>query len=205
MGLENIILIIIQNFTKLIPIRFAIIDSYQQGVKWFLGNPTKKLSSRTGWYWPRFKKKWPFIRFYRTGLHFYWPGLQLITLQDTVPEVVNLPVQSLITMDEVGICVSGAAHYEIVDLHKYYTRVQDFDDSFINMIMGMVERKVTTANFNDIRNGGKKALCEFVMSEAGKIAHRWGVNLIDFYITDMVKARSIRLFGGMPAAEVEAE
>ena len=205
MDLGNILLTIIQNFTKLIPLRFATIYSFQKGVKWHLGNPTRQLTSKTGWYWPVLRKNWIPIRFKRTGLHFYWPLIQDITDMDTVPEVVNLPIQSLTTKDKETLCISGAVHYEIEDLHKYLTRVQDFDESFIAMILGIVERMVTTADFDDLRNGGKLALREHVLDDAGVIAHRWGVKLIDFYITDMVKARSLRLFGTIPGGSVDEE
>lgn len=169
--LEEILSTVVANITNLLPIRK--IHSYEQGVKFSFGQDKRLL---------------------KTGIHFYIPYIQGIEVRPTVPEVINLPNQSLITRDDKIVCISGAVEYQIQDLRKWWVSVQDFDATLVNTALGYIGRSVRQSQFDDIRtNTGA-----FEVDVYNKLKEKidgWGVDLIDFYVTDFAPVKTFRLIG----------
>lgn len=108
-----------------------------------------------------------------------------------MPQVINLPNQSVTTRDSVSVAVSGAIEYSITDAKKALLEVQNFDASLQNLAMGIISEYVnerTMADCLDI-----KSLQRAVLSGIRDAARGWGLKIHRFYLTDLVEHRAYRI------------
>ena len=173
MDMGMLIPTLLQNFTRLIPFQLVTIYSFQQGVKFRFGKD---------------------IRLLTQGLHFRWAFIEDIMVLSTVLEVIDLGSQSLVTKDGQPVCVGGAIEYEIFDLRRMWTQVQDFDSSVVTIAMGYATKYIESKTWDELHaaNGG---LGKSLVKELRPKLRGWGVKLKGFYLTDLAKVRNIRLLG----------
>jgi regulator of protease activity HflC (stomatin/prohibitin superfamily) len=164
---------VVEYLKEAMPIR--VVNEYQQGIRFTAGKagPVK-----------------------RHGVYLFLPIYQSFDIINTTREVINLPTQSLVTLDDIGVCVSGALEYRVRNARAYWLAVQDFDTSIVNSAMGSLSREVRGRTYQD-NASHTHDLEGLVKDNLQKKVHSWGVNINDFYITDFVKAPSFRLFGDM--------
>lgn len=163
--------VLIQRLTCFIP-RPLLLADYEAGVRITWGRWNKKISSGLFWYVPLFQK---------------------IVFMEVQTQVADLRGQSVQTKDGNSTVVSGAIQYSIKDIYKAIFNVQDIDKSLETLALGIILeyiKKRTLAECQDIE-GLKKEILKG-MKEA---AQGWGLKIERVFITDLDKARNIRLIG----------
>lgn len=150
-----------------------IVNSYQKGVRFKLGQDTEELG--TGWY-------------------FFIPFFWSIEVVHTVPDVMDLGVHSITTRDDVTVTFSANVAYEIVDARLMYTKVQDFSLSLARLAEGHLATKIRDLDYRELIDTQKK-LEESLERTLTTKAKGWGVLISDVWITDLVKTKQYRLFG----------
>jgi regulator of protease activity HflC (stomatin/prohibitin superfamily) len=150
-----------------------------------------------------------FIRDYQRGVHFR-KGLYLRTLDPgwwvripyvddvedvtVVDDVLDLPVQSITTKDGHMVSFSANIAYEIVDVHKMYCRVQDFETSLSRAAMNHLARKVRDWTWDELmlnQRDLEKSLRDTMTTRVKE----WGVKVLDVGLTDLVQAQQYRVYG----------
>src|SRR3569833_3686805 len=94
------------NILSLAP--FLIVKSYQRGVRWTIGRNPKELMPGPRW---------------------RVPVMHSVMLFDVVDEVIDLPIQSVITADKKLVCFSVNVAFRVVDVVQHACNVQDFFES----------------------------------------------------------------------------
>ncbi|HDY87911.1 MAG TPA: SPFH domain-containing protein [bacterium] len=123
---------------------------------------------------------------------FYWK----LPLYDTIEKItvteqtIDLPNQSIETHDGVAMAVSGTLRYTVCNVRKAILCVRDYDESLQNAGMKTIARFVAGTTRKDLRIGK----LEIEVEEELKInAQDWGLDVIEFNITDLAKHRIYRL------------
>lgn len=132
-----------------------------------------------------------FVSTKSAGWYIYWPLVQSIVWMDIKTQVVDLKNQSIRTKCGASIVVSGALQYKIVDVKKAILDVQDLDKSLATLALGIIFdffHKQTLVECMDI-----DALKTEVLRGLRDAASGWGLKIEKIYITDLDKARNIRL------------
>lgn len=168
---DNILLTVINNIAKLIPIRLPIIYEYQQGAKFSFGKAKKNVSP---------------------GIHFHWAWIQNILIVDTVDQVVETNLVTTTTKNNKPLSLSISINYRINDAIAYYTGVQDFDISLIKLSEGILTSVAATFDDEEIYDD-HSILTQAVMDELGEVCEKWGVELISINLSNIVEATTYRI------------
>lgn len=124
------------------------------------------------------------------GLHFKLPLLDNFHTLNVVPRVVNLPHQSVKTLDGKNLAVSGALAYSISNVVKVLVEVDDHDDSLVNLAMGLLADFIANHITEECTHDAIQRTVTEALQES---AEQWGVDVTHLYLTDLVDARAIRL------------
>ena len=177
--METFLASVLQNLLVLMP--FTIIRTYQMGVRWSLGKNPKPLGA--GWHW----KVW------------LYHGIEI---SDVVDEVIELPIQSVITKDEKLVCFNANIGYRITDIVKHWHSVQDFHESTRALAMSHLAEKVREKNLTDLVGDIKK----LETSLRGTLTTRfkdWGTEVFHVGFPNFAEVpNQVRLFSDSPHSQL---
>lgn len=123
---------------------------------------------------------------------FYWklPLYDTIETITITEQTIDLPNQSIETADNVAMAVSGTLRYTVSNVKKAILKVRDYDESLQNIGMKTIAGFVARVNRKDLKFG---QLEEEVEDELRLDAKDWGLDVIEFNITDLAVHRIYRL------------
>ena len=124
------------------------------------------------------------------GFYWKWPIFEQIEKLCVREQLVNLPNQSVCTKDKKTLAISGVIKYEIEDVRKALLNVFDFDRSLQNQAMAAIAAFVANVNYNDCTHSN---ICSDVLDELRSEAEGWGIDILDFYLTDLTEATVYRI------------
>jgi regulator of protease activity HflC (stomatin/prohibitin superfamily) len=170
---STLIEMILNNLMSLFP--FVIFRSYQRGVRWTLGKNPQELGPGPHW------KIW------------LWHGCEVY---DVVDEVLDLPVQSVITKDKKLVCFSVNIGYRINDVISHCCNVQDFTESTAGIAMTHLAQRVREMTLEELEADLKK----LEVSLEGTLTTRmkkWGTEVYSVGFTNFAEVpRQMRIFLG---------
>ena len=126
------------------------------------------------------------------GVYFRVPLLMEIHSVECKEQFVDLTNQPLQTLDEKRFAVSGALGYEIVDIKKLFTKVQDFDKSLQTYTCGEIAAFITNSDSQDVTAA---AIIEEVDGMIRNKALHWGIEVTEFFLTAFVETETHFLTG----------
>lgn len=164
---------ILQNLVSLFP--FVIIKSYQEGIRWTLGKNPKAL---------------------KPGIHWKIWLLHSVDVYDLCDEVLDLPVQSVITKDEKLVCFSVNIGFRVVDVVAHGCNVQDFAESTAGLAMTHLAQRVREKSLSDlIADGGLKQLEKSLEGTLTTRMKDWGSSVFSVGFTNFAEVpRQMRIF-----------
>lgn len=194
MDFTNILSTLIANFTKLLPIRFAMVHSYEQGVKFRFGNDINRCNHKTGmrlWYpvlfpLPRLRKT------SKTGIHFYWAWIEDIEIESIREQVRETYYQTIKSKDDIEATYSVAYAYHIKNVKKYWVTIEDFDESMDNLIQSYLTEFVGKVQYTTMTKSPVKFSDKMMESINKKTCH-WGVKVTRCTLVNNSTGRNIRL------------
>lgn len=154
-----------------IPVRLAIVDTTEQGVRWWWGRDTKLLEH---------------------GVYVYIPWLGDITTTSCLPQIVETENQCVETTDGKSITMSVGIHYRIRDARKWMTRVEDFDESLCNLVQLHLYSATSGRSSIQLREQ-RGEIITLAKRTAQRVAGRWGVEIIHLDFITCTSARTIQL------------
>lgn len=178
---ENLAGAVLENLVTFLP--FRIVHSYQRGV--------------------RFSRGVAQAAQLEPGVHWFLPLFQSIEVVSVASEVLNLPTQTVTTLDGEPVSFSANIEYQVVDVVAMYCNVQDFEASVIGAAMGHLATKVRKNNYLDLvaeQSPLERSLRDTLTTRLKE----WGVKVLDVRLTDFVRARAYRVYGD-PGTQVGAK
>lgn len=131
------------------------------------------------------------------GFWWKWPLYDSILTIAIKDQVINLPNQSVATKDNKALAVSGVIRYRVIDPRLTLLEVQAYDPSLQNLAMGVIANYVALMPRSECTYDN---ICGEVLEEITEEAEKWGIDILDFKLTDLVEHRAIRLItADMPA------
>jgi len=125
------------------------------------------------------------------GWYVFWPLIQRIIWMDIKTQVVDLRNQSVRTKCGNSIVVSGAIQYYITDIKKAILDVQDLDKSITTLALGIILEFVKQRTLDECRD--VNMLKAEILRGIRDAARGWGIKIEKVFITDLDRARNIRL------------
>jgi regulator of protease activity HflC (stomatin/prohibitin superfamily) len=165
--------IILNNLMSILP--FVVLKTYQRGVRWKFGrNPVELMPG------------------YRLRL----PLVHQVEQFDIADEVIDLPIQSVITKDEKLVCFSVNIGFRVVDVVKHANAVQDFVNSTHGLAMTHLAKRVRQKSLKELIED----LSKLERSLEDTLTNRmkdWGTEVFSVGFTDFAEVpNQIRVFGG---------
>jgi len=129
------------------------------------------------------------------GIYFAIPFFMGVDRLNVKEQVVDLRPQSVTTKDGCTLAVSGAISYEIADPRKALYHVQNFDMSLPTLSLGVMAHFINGRNRDEC--GDSDALVgEVKAGIVGVAESRWGIRILDVWITDLADHKVYRVISG---------
>jgi len=179
--LDNIVSAIFNNLKELLPL--VIVHDYERGCRWSFGKKAEALEPGLHW-----------------RLYFYHDVLVLPVVDD----VVNLPIQSVITADEKLVCFQVSFGYRVTDIVKHCCNVTDFHESTVAIAKRHLAKRVREMKLSDL----VADLTKLERSLEGTLTTQfrdWGTEVFAVGFTDFAEVPTqMRIFGGTTVVPVSA-
>lgn len=154
---------------------YEILTSYEKGVRWRLGRKPQEIGPGPHWRIPIYHKIMKF---------------------DVVDEVMDLPVQSVITKDNKAVCFSVNIAFRIADVVAHACGVQDFFESTAGAAMTHLAKRVRERTLEELEQPEGLSKLERSLRDTLTTKMRaWGTEVQDVGFTNFVaNPRMMRLF-----------
>lgn len=155
------------------PIR--IVSDWEQGVRMRAGNATALLTASNG--------------LWGTGVHFFWPRLGEIIIQDTNLEVLETDLQSVEDAEGVVWTFSLGVMFKVRDLKALVLKVHDHQQSIVETLRSTGGRACAYLATEDVA----EHLGEETLRRVRRATHGWGLEVRAVRPINMCRAQALRL------------
>lgn len=124
------------------------------------------------------------------GFYFKYPVYDHIRKLNVKEQVVDLPSQSVMTLDGKILALDGTIKYEIKNAKQALLNVFDYDASIQNLTMGLIAEYVS-----QVRTVKCKDVCSEVLAELNQATEQWGIEVLDFWLTTYAEHKVYRILG----------
>lgn len=152
----------VEAFGKLFP-RIRNIKRNERGVKFLPGDRVKMMSP---------------------GLTIFWPIITTLETVIVTRQVLDLPIQTLITKDMKSIIISGTIVYTINDVYKYLIDNYDAIDSINEMCRAAIKDVVTSYTLEEIQINQDSTIYDILTNTARDSLSSFGIDVEYAKLTD---------------------
>ena len=131
-----------------------------------------------------------FIKVLSPGIHFKMPFFDSIIECPVITQSVNLPSQTLTTLDEQSIVLKSIIRYKVSNIQTYLLSVMHANDVLIDTTQGIIRDVVERTTWNNLVD-----VNETITNEVKEYVVRWGIEVEAVTITDLGIVKSFRIFG----------
>ncbi len=131
-----------------------------------------------------------FIKVLYPGIHFKIPLFDSIIECPVITQSVNLPSQTLTTLDEQSIVLKSIIRYKVSNIRTYLLGVMHANDVLIDTTQGIIRDVVEMTTWNNLVD-----VNETITNEVKEYVVRWGIEVEAVTITDLGIVKSFRIFG----------
>jgi regulator of protease activity HflC (stomatin/prohibitin superfamily) len=124
------------------------------------------------------------------GLHFKIPFFDNIIECPVITQSVNLPSQTLTTLDEQSIVLKAIIRYKVSNVRTYLLGVMHANDVLIDTTQGIIRDVVEMTNWPDLVDVNYQ-----ITNEVKEFVVKWGIEVEAVTITDLGLVKSFRIFG----------
>jgi regulator of protease activity HflC (stomatin/prohibitin superfamily) len=132
--------------------------------------------------------KW--IETLEPGLHFKIPFFDSIIECPVITQSINLPSQTLTTLDEQSIVLKSIIRYRVSNVRTYLLKVMHATDVLIDTTQGIIRDVVETTTWDDLVDVNYQ-----ITNEVKEFVVKWGIEVEAVTITDLGIVKSFRIFG----------
>ena len=131
-----------------------------------------------------------FIKVLSPGIHFKIPFFDSVIECPVITQSVNLPSQTLTTLDEQSIVLKSIIRYKVSNIQTYLLSVMHANDVLIDTTQGMIRDVVELTTWDDLVD-----VNETITNKVKEYVVRWGIEVEAVTITDLGIVKSFRIFG----------
>ena len=131
-----------------------------------------------------------FIKVLYPGIHFKIPFFDSVIETPVITQSVNLPSQTLTTLDDESIVLKSIIRYKVNNIQTYLLSVMHANDVLIDTTQGIIRDVVERTTWNDLVD-----VNETITNEVKEYVVRWGIEVEAVTITDLGIVKSFRIFG----------
>jgi len=131
-----------------------------------------------------------FIKVLYPGIHFKIPFFDSIIECPVITQSVNLPSQTLTTLDDESIVLKSIIRYRVSNIQTYLLGVMHANDVLIDTTQGMIRDVVELTIWDDLVD-----VNETITNKVKQYVVRWGIEVEAVTITDLGIVKSFRIFG----------
>ena len=131
-----------------------------------------------------------YINTLNSGVHFKIPFFDNIIECPVITQSVNLPSQTLTTLDDESIVLKAIIRYKVINVRTYLLGVMHANDVLIDTTQGMIRDVVELTTWDDLVN-----VNEIITDKVKEYVIRWGIEVEAVTITDLGIVKSFRIFG----------
>ena len=124
------------------------------------------------------------------GLHFKIPFFDNVIETPVITQSVNLPSQTLTTLDEQSIVLKSIIRYKVSNVRTYLLSVMHANDVLIDTTQGIIRDVVEMTMWNDLVDVNSQ-----ITNEVKEFVVKWGIEVEAVTITDLGIVKSFRIFG----------
>jgi regulator of protease activity HflC (stomatin/prohibitin superfamily) len=132
--------------------------------------------------------KW--VRNLSGGIYFKIPFFDSIIECPVITQSVNLPSQTLTTLDDESIVLKSIIRYRVSNIQTYLLGVMHANDVLIDTTQGIIRDVVEMTTWNDLVDVNSQ-----ITNEVKEYVVRWGIEVEAVTITDLGLVKSFRIFG----------
>ena len=132
--------------------------------------------------------KW--IQTLEPGLHFKIPFFDSIIECPVITQSINLPSQTLTTLDEQSIVLKSIIRYSVSNVRTYLLKIMHATDVLIDTTQGMIRDVVEITTWEDLVDVNHQ-----ITDEVREFVVKWGIEVEAVTITDLGIVKSFRIFG----------
>ena len=132
--------------------------------------------------------KW--IKSLSGGIYFKIPFIDNVIECPVITQSVNLPSQTLTTLDEQSIVLKSIIRYRVSNVRTYLLSVMHANDVLIDTTQGMIRDVVELTTWDDLVD-----VNETITNKVKDYVLRWGIEVEAVTITDLGIVKSFRIFG----------
>ena len=125
-----------------------------------------------------------------SGIHFKIPFFDSIMETPVITQSVNLPSQTLTTLDEQSIVLKSIIRYRVSNVRTYLLGVMHANDVLIDTTQGMIRDVVELTTWDDLVD-----VNETITNKVKDYVTKWGIEVEAVTITDLGIVKSFRIFG----------
>ena len=124
------------------------------------------------------------------GIHFKLPFMDSIIETPVITQSVNLPAQTLTTLDEQGIVLKAIIRYRVNDVKEYLLGVMHANDVLIDTTQGMIRDIVEVTKWENLVDVNSQ-----ITNEVKEFVEKWGIEVEVITITDLAIVKTFRILG----------
>ena len=132
--------------------------------------------------------KW--IKTLYAGIHFKIPFFDSIIECPVITQSVNLPSQTLTTLDEQSIVLKSIIRYKVNNVRTYLLGVMHANDVLIDTTQGIIRDVVEMTKWDNLIDVNTQ-----ITNEVKEYVVKWGIEVEAVTITDLGLVKSFRIFG----------
>jgi regulator of protease activity HflC (stomatin/prohibitin superfamily) len=130
----------------------------------------------------------------KPGIHWVWPVTTLYTIYPVVRQSINLKSQTISTMDNKSVLVSGLVVFEIDDIEAILTRTWEPDQTIADVALAAVKDVCTQFSWDELRVGDANgSLDRELRREMKKVLDTYGAKVLKVTLTDLAPVRVLKL------------
>jgi membrane protease subunit HflK len=131
-----------------------------------------------------------YIKVLYPGIHFKMPFFDSIIETPVITQSVNLPSQTLTTLDEQSIVLKSIIRYKVSNIRTYLLGVMHANDVLIDTTQGIIRDVVEMTTWPGLVDVNSQ-----ITNEVKEYVVRWGIEIEAVTITDLGLVKSFRIFG----------
>jgi len=131
-----------------------------------------------------------FIKVLYPGIHFKIPFFDSVIETPVITQSVNLPSQTLTTLDEQSIVLKSIIRYKVNNIQTYLLGVMHANDVLIDTTQGMIRDIVEMTTWPALVDVNTQ-----ITNEVKEFVVKWGIEVEAVTITDLGLVKSFRIFG----------
>ncbi len=127
------------------------------------------------------------------GFHWLIPlGVDRVQADNVVFRTMDLPAQSLTTVDDINVVVSAVVTAKIRNIKKALLEVEGADDAIKDACVGTIGELVSASTWDELR---QPKFQERLATACHERATGWGFDIKSARLSDLTKASTLRIAG----------